>query len=70
MSELGATGKFPEGKVSPDDEGEIRLAVAHTDKVVVVKFGKPIAWIAMEPASVRKLAALLIEHADQCPNPG
>lgn len=28
QSELGATGEFPQGRMSEDDEGELRMALA------------------------------------------
>lgn len=63
---LGATGEFPQGKINRTDEGAIRLAVGHTaDGLVRVKFGKPVAWLAMDPDDARELARLLISHADQ-----
>lgn len=47
---LGATGEFPRGKVNPQDEGEISMAVAADPRTetVVINFGKPVAWLALE----------------------
>ena len=61
---FGATGRFPEGKIDPSDEGELRFGIAHRDGQVIVQFGKPVAWFALGPAQARELAALLQEHAD------
>lgn len=60
---LGATGKYPRGKVNKDDEGELTMAVARVGDVVRVEFGKPVAWLAMTPADAVGLAQLLIKHA-------
>ena len=69
---LGATGAHPEGKICPNDEGEIRLAVgcdlAHG--VVVLDFGQPVAWIGFPPKKARELAAMLNTRADECEQRG
>jgi hypothetical protein len=60
---LGATGAFPAGKFSEDDEGEIRLAVGHEAGKVIVSFGTPVAWFAMEPRQARQMAESLRQHS-------
>lgn len=60
---LGATGKFPLGKLQESDEGELRLAVAHTPEKVVLNFGKPVAWIGFTADQADEIANLLHEHA-------
>lgn len=66
MDKIGPTGKFPEGKVNKDDEGEIQILVGREEakNVVVLKFGKPIAWIAFGPTQAKAIANLLIKHAE------
>lgn len=61
--ELGATGKFPQGKLNETDEGELQFGVAHDDQFVHVNFGKPIAWFALGPDDAVALGALLTHHA-------
>jgi len=61
---LGPTGAFPDGKLNPQDEGEIRVGVAVHHDYVVLNFGKPISWIGMLPGQARELARSLVEHAD------
>lgn len=41
---LGATGKFPQGKLNARDEGELTIAVGIKDGVVMIDFGKPVKW--------------------------
>jgi hypothetical protein len=66
MPNLGATGRFPEGKLTPEDEGEIQIAIGHKDGKVVVDFGKPTVWIGFTPAQARDIADLLMLRADTC----
>jgi hypothetical protein len=54
--QLGATGKYPEGKLTPKDEGEIKFVVVTTDGKVVINFGTPITWIGFSPQQARELA--------------
>lgn len=64
---FGATGKFPQGKVHASDEGELQFGIA-TDRehgVVVLNFGKPVAWLGLPPAIARQLAQALLEHASE-----
>ena len=64
---LGATGNFPRGQADPQDEGELKLALA-TDRangIIRVVFGKPVAWLGLPSEEARQLAALLIEKADE-----
>jgi hypothetical protein len=64
---LGATGQFPEGKLTKEDEGEIRIAIGHTPGKVVMDFGeKPITWIGFTPVQARQIAMMLMERADEC----
>lgn len=62
---VGPTGKFPEGKLTSLDEGEVQYGVAHTDGKVIVRFGTPIGWLGMSPDQAEELAACLIEHAKE-----
>jgi hypothetical protein len=63
--ELGATGKYPQGKLNDDDEGELCIAVAadKAKQVVVVDFGKPVHWLAMPKANIIEFANILIAKA-------
>lgn len=64
MIKLGATGKFPRGRLTEEDEGELQMAVAHRDGNIVLDFGKPVVWIGSSPKEARQIAALFIKHAD------
>lgn len=60
----GATGKFPEGRLNPHDEGELKIAVGH-DKAkgkVIIQFGKEISWIAMNATQAINLGRGIVKH--------
>jgi len=65
IKKLGATGQFPDGKITSDDEGELRMAVvADSEKgQTTIYFGKPVAWIAMSPDEADMLADALKDKA-------
>jgi len=63
---LGATNQFPQGKLTPEDEGEIRIAIGQKDGKVVVDFGKPIAWVGFDPEQAESFADTIRDHAREC----
>lgn len=64
---LGATGRSPSGQVHESDEGEIRMGVAHDvkEQKVFINFGKPVAWLGLDPQQARELGELLIKHSQE-----
>ena len=66
--QLGATGQYPHGKLCPQDEGEIKIAIAADPKnqVVLIDFGKPVASIGFTPKEAHDIANMLIEKAFAC----
>lgn len=65
MQQLGATGNYPDGKLTSNDEGEIAFAVGVYHGKVVVNFGKPIASLGMTPKQARDFALLLRKRANE-----
>jgi len=61
--DLGATNQFPQGKLTPQDEGEIQLSLATVDDKVILNFGKPIAWIGFTGEQAYNLGKLMIKRA-------
>ena len=61
---LGATGEFPQGKLNQDDEGGLIVAVAVENGKVLVRFGKEVAWIGLEPSLAYEFGFALVEHAN------
>lgn len=60
---LGATGQFPDGKLTNTDEGEIRVGIAQVDGRVVMNFGKPIEWIGFTKEQAKQIAESLIKNS-------
>ena len=62
---LGATGKYPQGKVSIEDEGELKMAVGMSPdrQKVILDFGKPVAWLGLDRETAESLGLLLLERA-------
>lgn len=58
---LGATGRFPDGKLNEHDEGEIAIGIAHDAQTgkIVMNFGQPTAWIGFTKDQARDIARVL-----------
>ena len=64
---FGATGRFPDGQIGQQDEGEIQFGVAHDRKTkkIFINFGKPIQWMGCNSEQARYLAKTLWDHANK-----
>ena len=62
---FGGTGRFPLGRLSPSDEGEIQFGIAAdiAKNKVVINFGKPTAWIGFDAEQAEQLAESLLSNA-------
>ncbi len=67
---VGATGKFPRGQLNPSDEGGLQLAIAAdpVNGVVRVDFGKPVAWLGLDPDTADQFAESLRVNAREVRN--
>jgi hypothetical protein len=65
--QLGPTGKFPDGKICEDDQGELRFAVSSDiqRKLVVFQFGELVSWVGFPPGQAREIAKRLLDHANK-----
>lgn len=65
-SEAGPTLRYPHGKLTEHDEGEIQIKIGGDPQTqrVLIDFGKPTAWIGFTPQQARELAQSLIAKAD------
>lgn len=61
--DLGPTRRFPEGKISPDDQGEAHIAIGTDSGKVILNFGTPVAWFGLNPGQARIIAAAILERA-------
>lgn len=61
--QLGGTGEYPQGKLTPGDEGEIRIAIGVKDGKVMIDFGKQVVWIGFDPSQAVAPAESLIAKA-------
>lgn len=61
--EPGATGKFPDGKIHPLDEGEIRIRIGVVEGRVVLDFGKPITSVGFTREQALQIGQGLIQKA-------
>jgi len=66
-ADVGATGKFSDGKISKTDEGEIKFAIAAIEDRVVLNFGSPVHWIGLTRAQALSVANSLTKHAASIP---
>lgn len=62
---LGATGKFPRGKLTDEDEGEIKIGIAYDQdtETVILDFGKPVTWIGFTRKQALDISRMLAHHA-------
>ena len=63
VEKLGATGKFPEGQLNKNDEGELKIGITKFGGNVIIDFGKQIAWIGFSPDQAIELAKVITRHA-------
>ena len=64
---FGGTGRFPLGRLSKSDEGEIQFGIAADpakDKVVI-NFGEPTAWIGFTADQAEQVAESLLSKAKE-----
>ena len=60
---LGATGRFPDGKISDNDEGEIAIGIAVYRGKVLFNFGKPVQGIGFTPEQAEQIGRDLLNKA-------
>ena len=62
---LGDTGRYPQGQISPDDEGETKIAVGRKGDKVIIDFGTPTKWIGFDADQAIEIALLLARRAGE-----
>ncbi len=58
---------FQDGRLNRQDEGDLSFAIAADPKnqVVIITFGKPVAWVGMPKRQALALAAMLTEKCQE-----
>lgn len=62
---LGATGKYPNGQLNDEDEGELRIGVTVDGDTVLIAFGTALKWCAFPPETAIALAETLVKNANK-----
>lgn len=62
---LGATGKFPHGKLNKHDESELRIVIAIDNDWVIIDFGAPVTWLGFSKKEAEEFANLILARAKE-----
>ena len=64
---IGKTDRFPQGKLSEDDEGELafRIAADPIKNVIIIDFGTPVKWLGFPNDYAIGLANLILKRAEE-----
>jgi hypothetical protein len=60
---LGPTGRFPAGKIDPNDDGELRCAMTVRDNRLLITFGIAVHTIGFDKTTLHEFISKLIEAA-------
>ena len=60
---VGATGLFPDGQLTADDEGSLQFVLSERNNNVIVTFTRPVKWMGMKPQQAVAFAEALIAKA-------
>lgn len=66
---LGPTGRFPGGKLTETDKGEVVFEVGAFKGKVIVNFGTSLMYMGMSPKEARRFGSLLIQKANAITEP-
>lgn len=56
---------FPRGKLTPEDKGELEVAITVKQATVIVEFPYPVKWFGLGYNECRGLAELLLKRAEE-----
>ena len=59
----GAVGQHSQGKLTPQDQGDIQFRVGSENGKVVLDFGTPVHWVGMDAQQAADLASSLMKWA-------
>lgn len=59
----GAIGEYPDGQLTPRDEGSIQFAIGEQHGKVVIDFGTPVHWLGMTAQQAADFASAVLAKA-------
>lgn len=59
-------GEYPNGRLNPQDQGAVAVAIGHENGAVTMQFPKNLNWIGFTPEQAIDIAQTLVEHARRC----
>lgn len=62
--QIGPRVEHPEGRLTDDDDGLLRMAVGEHRGNVILAFGVEVGWVGLGPAAARELAEALCRRAE------
>jgi hypothetical protein len=60
--------KYPEGKMTQSDKGELQFKVVAYEGRVIMDWGRPVQWVGFRPFEARTVADALIRYAAEAEN--
>jgi hypothetical protein len=63
----GPTGDFPDGKISPDDDGGLVFKIIKDveNQRIILDFGKNVSWLGFLPEQALEFAKILVDDATE-----
>lgn len=59
------TDQFPRGKLNDADEGQLEMRIGVRDKTIILDFGKPVVWFAMDYYTARSFIDNVMKRAQE-----
>ena len=60
----GPTGKFPDGKLHPGDQGQLAMGIAHdSQRRVHFNFGAEVSWFCLTQPEAINFARMILREA-------
>lgn len=56
---------YPRGKLRPDDQGQLKMAMVVHGNTLIIDFGKPVAWFGLGLQEVRALRVAFEKYEKQ-----
>jgi hypothetical protein len=54
--------EYPRGKLNPNDEGALNIAMGMNGDTFIIDFGKPVVWIGMSRKEAQDFAMVILRH--------